>query len=187
MKNISPWAQRAKDHWKRHRPGMYADLEASGQLDDRAEKAAEQTREEYHAGITNGMDPQASWESVRENHMFLPDEEDSLQEPTSCPSEFSDESDSAPLTRNLGQLIRLTRKRLSELKSSGTPHSTVEAAISPIPISWKNAALDKAREDQARDDIRPEPIDTPPFQKLVNRYTSLLLKHAREKVRRSIN
>jgi hypothetical protein len=73
---LEPWIRDTKAHWKQHRPKMYADLVAKGKLDSHAQKAAEQTSKEYQAGITNGMDPQASWESVRENHMFLPDEED---------------------------------------------------------------------------------------------------------------
>jgi hypothetical protein len=55
---------------------MYVQLFANGELYDRAEKAAEQTRQEYHAGITNGMLPHESWEAVRENHIFLPAEYD---------------------------------------------------------------------------------------------------------------
>jgi hypothetical protein len=55
---------------------MYAQLFASGQIHERAQKAADQTNDEYQAGITNGMLPHESWEAVRENHLFLPAEED---------------------------------------------------------------------------------------------------------------
>ena len=76
MKNLSPWASDAVEHWRKYRPKMYAQLFANGELYDRAEKAAEQTNREYQDGITNGLLPHESWEAVRQNHMFLPAEED---------------------------------------------------------------------------------------------------------------
>jgi hypothetical protein len=73
---LSPWAQDAKDHWKRHRPKMYADLEKAGTLDQQAEKTAENARNEFHLSVENGMDPHEAWSSARQNHLFPPDEED---------------------------------------------------------------------------------------------------------------
>jgi hypothetical protein len=55
---------------------MYAQLFANGELYDRAEKAAQQTEREYLDGITKGLQPHESWEAVRQNHLFLPAEED---------------------------------------------------------------------------------------------------------------
>ena len=42
MKNLSPWASDAVEHWRKYRPEVYAQLFANGELYDRAEKAAEQ-------------------------------------------------------------------------------------------------------------------------------------------------
>jgi hypothetical protein len=75
-KRLSPWAEQAKAHWKEHRPRMYAELEKAGTLDEAAERAAKQTKEEYVDAIYNGMSPDGAWEAVRENHLFLPTEED---------------------------------------------------------------------------------------------------------------
>jgi len=75
-KRLSPWARQAKEHWRKYRPKLYAELFRNGQLDERAQKAADQTNKEYLDGIMNGMLPHESWEAVRERHMFLPAEED---------------------------------------------------------------------------------------------------------------
>ena len=76
MKNLNPWARQAVEHWRKYRPKMYAQLFANGELYDRAQKAAEQTQQEYQDGITRGLLPHESWEMVRQNHIFLPTEED---------------------------------------------------------------------------------------------------------------
>jgi hypothetical protein len=73
---LSPWAQQAVEHWRKYRPKMYAQLFRSGELHERAEKAAQQTDKDYQDGITNGMLPHESWEAVRERYLFLPAEED---------------------------------------------------------------------------------------------------------------
>ena len=75
-KVLSPLAEQAKAHWKDHRPTLYADLEGAGTLDEAAEEAARQTREELCSAIENGMDYFAAWEMVRERYVFLPSEED---------------------------------------------------------------------------------------------------------------
>jgi hypothetical protein len=72
---LSPWAQQAVEHWRKYRP-KYAQLFQSGELYERAEKAAQQTNKEYQNGITNGMLSHESWEVVRERYLFLPAEED---------------------------------------------------------------------------------------------------------------
>jgi hypothetical protein len=75
-KQLSPWAQQAVEHWRKNRPKMYAQLFQSGELHERAEKAAQQTDKEYQDGITNGMLPHESWEAVRERYLFVPAEVD---------------------------------------------------------------------------------------------------------------
>ena len=72
----SPWYSQAKEHWKKYRPKMYAALEKKGTLHKHLNAAVEQTRDEYAQAIYNGMEPHEAWEAVRENHLFLPSEED---------------------------------------------------------------------------------------------------------------
>jgi hypothetical protein len=57
----SPWASQAKEHWKKHRPKLYA---------------VERTKDQYYRAIEDGMEPHEAWEAVRENYLFLPSEED---------------------------------------------------------------------------------------------------------------
>ena len=73
---LSRSAQDAKDHWKRHRPKMYAEMEKAGTLDQQAEKAAENARNECYSAVENGMDPHEPESTARQNHLFPPDEED---------------------------------------------------------------------------------------------------------------
>jgi hypothetical protein len=73
---LSPWAQEAKDHWKRHRPKMYAELEKAGTLDSLAQKAADNANNEFYSAVENGMDPYEAESEARKNHLFPPDEED---------------------------------------------------------------------------------------------------------------
>jgi hypothetical protein len=75
-KQLSPWAEQAKAHWKEHRPRMYAELEKAGTLDEAAEKAATQTKDDLCSAIEDGMDYYAAWEMLRERYLFLPTEED---------------------------------------------------------------------------------------------------------------
>jgi hypothetical protein len=75
-KRLSPWAEDAKAHWKEHRPRMYAELEKAGTLDEAAEKAATQTKDDLGSAIEDGMDYYAAWEMLRERYLFLPTEED---------------------------------------------------------------------------------------------------------------
>jgi hypothetical protein len=72
----SPWYRQAKAHWKQCRPKLYAALEKNDQLHKRLNKAVDQTKDEYYRAIENGMEPHEAWEATRENHLFLPSEED---------------------------------------------------------------------------------------------------------------
>jgi hypothetical protein len=63
----SPWVSQAKEHWKKFRPKMYAELEKQGLLHERAVKAAEQTQSDLLSAINDhGLDHQSAWEAVRE-------------------------------------------------------------------------------------------------------------------------
>jgi hypothetical protein len=77
----------ALNHWKEFRPKMYAELEKSGRLYEAAQQAADQTMDALMALLQKGMDYQTAWESVREQWMFLPSEED-LPELGVDPDEF---------------------------------------------------------------------------------------------------
>src|SRR5207249_3223626 len=68
-------AIQAKEHWKQFRPKMYQELLKSGELDRRAQEAAENTLEARGRLIQQGMKPNEAWEAVRENWVFLPSEE----------------------------------------------------------------------------------------------------------------
>jgi hypothetical protein len=127
---------------------MYAQLFASGQLHDRAEKAARQTDKEYQDGITNGMLPHESWEAVRENHIFLPAEYDvpnlgetsrggsePEQEETATGEFFELYKELCDLTRSqencpLGSASRYAAKRLR------VQHITCSVAFLPFRIRF---------------------------------------------------
>jgi hypothetical protein len=72
----SPWYTQAKAHWQKYRPKMYKALQEKGTLHKHLNKAVDQTEEEYARAIENGMEPHEAWEALRENHLFLPSEED---------------------------------------------------------------------------------------------------------------
>lgn len=55
---------------------MYAEMEKAGTLDEAAQRAADLTKDELTTAIENGMSCVGAWEAVRENHLFLPSEED---------------------------------------------------------------------------------------------------------------
>ena len=73
---LSPWAIQAKEHWKKYRPKLHRELQEKGLLDQRAEKAAQQTQDELDELLSEGMNYDQAWELVREKYLFLPSEED---------------------------------------------------------------------------------------------------------------
>ena len=72
----SPWYGQAKEHWKKYRPKMFKALQESGKLNHHLNNAVERTGDEYCKAIEDGMEPHEAWEAVRENHLFLPSEQD---------------------------------------------------------------------------------------------------------------
>jgi len=75
--NSSPWVNQAKEHWKKYCPKLYAELQKTGVLHERAVEAAEQTENDLLDAVNNhGVDYQAAWEVVRERYIFLPAEDD---------------------------------------------------------------------------------------------------------------
>jgi hypothetical protein len=65
-----------REHWKRHRPQMYAELENSGHLTESLHAAQERTSELMASLLAAGMPHHQAWELAREEWAFLPDEED---------------------------------------------------------------------------------------------------------------
>jgi hypothetical protein len=66
-----------REHWKRHCPQMYAELEKSGHLDESVSAAQEQTSDLMYE-LQNGprkLDYHQAWELAREEWAFLPSEE----------------------------------------------------------------------------------------------------------------
>ena len=131
--STSPWAREAKEHWRQYRPKMYQAFEKAGTLNKHLNRAVEQTKDEFVRAIENGMEPHEAWEEVRENHLFLPSEEDmpALGEdpnPQPDPSALASTTRSrfkmrsGPVRRE--QSMGATLKR-SERSSSSTPKGKV--------------------------------------------------------------
>lgn len=66
----------ALDHWREHRPRMYADLEASGELEKAAYEAQEKTRDEMRPLLRAGVNQPTAWEAVSRKYILLPSEEE---------------------------------------------------------------------------------------------------------------
>ena len=86
---VRHWMSLADDHWKEHRPAMYRELQQSGKLEAALQSAAEKTAREYDQLLDAGQDPHQAWQSVRENHLLLP-EEDGLYEETAADREYGE-------------------------------------------------------------------------------------------------
>lgn len=65
-----------KDHWKEHRPTMYAALEQAGNLEASVYAAQELTLDALDELLNQGLPYNQAWESVREEWAFLPSEDD---------------------------------------------------------------------------------------------------------------
>ena len=55
MSHLSPLALQAIEHWKNHLPTLYASLKKDGLLEERAQKAADQTNEALEEAVSQGM------------------------------------------------------------------------------------------------------------------------------------
>jgi hypothetical protein len=66
-----------REHWKRHRPTMYAELEKAGKLKESVYAAQERTSDLMDDLMKNhGMPHHQAWELAREEWAFLQSEED---------------------------------------------------------------------------------------------------------------
>jgi hypothetical protein len=64
------------EHWRVHRPRMYADLKRQGELEAAALDAQERTVGALVDLLHKGVPYPQAWELVREEWAFLPSEED---------------------------------------------------------------------------------------------------------------
>ncbi len=63
-------------HWQTHRPTVYADLKAQGQLEESIRQAAEDTRGAVRQLMAAGKSFPEAWAAVREEWAILPAEGD---------------------------------------------------------------------------------------------------------------
>ncbi len=78
---LSPLAMRGAEHWKEHRPQMFKELMDEGQLETEVQRAADKTNEMLDSLMGQGMPYHQAWEMVREEFLFLPEEEGASEEP----------------------------------------------------------------------------------------------------------
>ena len=70
------WAHMAAEHWKKYRPKMYRELVKSGQLESRANQAAQLTKDAVNQAFDEGMTYDEAWQTFRNQWMLLPSEEE---------------------------------------------------------------------------------------------------------------
>ena len=76
MSHLSPLALQALEHWKKHLPNLFAKLQEKGELERRAQKAADQTNEDLENAVSQGMPWHNAWDEVKNRYVFLPSEEE---------------------------------------------------------------------------------------------------------------
>jgi len=64
-----------REHWKKYRPLMYAELETSGDLAESVHAAQERTKDLMDSLLDKGLPYHQAWELAREEWAFLPSEE----------------------------------------------------------------------------------------------------------------
>lgn len=82
---LRPLAAQAIQHWKEHTPKRYKALKAAGTLNEEALNAAAMTLDAQAELIAGGYPPEAAWEIVREEYLFVPEEEDASEEAPPSP------------------------------------------------------------------------------------------------------
>ena len=70
----SNWIAQAREHWKEHRPKMFARLTKGGTLDKALTEAAEATSQGMQALMAQGATWQEAWEQTRELYLFPAEE-----------------------------------------------------------------------------------------------------------------
>lgn len=74
------WMAQAREHWKEHRPKMFKELQASGQLETRLREAAEATSQQMQELMAQGFQHHEAWEATREQFLFPPEEPGASEE-----------------------------------------------------------------------------------------------------------
>ena len=65
-----------REHWKKYRPQMYAELKKSGHLQESVYVAQERTKDLMDSLLHKGLPHHQAWELAREEWAFLPSEDD---------------------------------------------------------------------------------------------------------------
>ena len=76
MSQLSPLALQAIEHWQKYLPKLYASLNEKGLLEERAQKAADQTNDDLEQAVSQGMPWHNAWDLVKNRYVFLPSEEE---------------------------------------------------------------------------------------------------------------
>jgi hypothetical protein len=90
MSQLSPLALQAIEHWQKYLPKMYASLKKNGQLEERAQKAADQTNEDLENAVSQGMPWHNAWDLVKNRYVFLSSEEEQSQQEKEAENEQPD-------------------------------------------------------------------------------------------------
>lgn len=69
------WKEKARQHWQEFQPTRFNELSSSNQLEDALDYAVEQTWAEMQSLINSGFQEHEAWEMVRENYLFVREEE----------------------------------------------------------------------------------------------------------------
>jgi hypothetical protein len=65
-----------REHWRKHRPQMYAELEKAGDLAESLHAAQERTSDLMDSLLDKGLPHHQAWELAREEWAFLPSKDD---------------------------------------------------------------------------------------------------------------
>lgn len=79
MTHLSPLALQAVEHWKRNLPSLYHSLQESGELQSRAQKAADQTNDDLELLVSQGVPWHNAWDEVKNRYVFLPSEQEEAE------------------------------------------------------------------------------------------------------------
>ena len=74
------WIAQAREHWKEFLPEMFDRLTKAGTLEKALTEAAEATANSMRVLMTQGFKAHEAWEMVREEHLFLPEEDGASEE-----------------------------------------------------------------------------------------------------------
>ena len=66
--------EKARNHWKAHRPKAFREMQESGKLEEMLVKAVENYKQEWNDLTENGMHPHEAEEAALPNWIYLPPE-----------------------------------------------------------------------------------------------------------------